>query len=88
MTNEQPQGEVSIIASQLQQIDNKLNWLADSQATLHKTIFAYFNNEEKALIAPIARHLKEAQIIEVESVLEAVESNQVSNGGKNRGFST
>ncbi|OYD99205.1 hypothetical protein CDG79_39810, partial [Nostoc sp. 'Peltigera membranacea cyanobiont' 232] len=78
LTNEQPEGQVSIIASQLQQIDNKLNWLADSQAALHQVILAYFTTEEKALIAPIARQLEEAQIVEVQSVLEAVESNQVS----------
>nr|MDZ8041998.1 hypothetical protein [Nostoc sp. CreGUA01] len=78
LTNEQPEGQVSIIASQLQQIDNKLNWLADSQAALHQVILVYFTTEEKALIAPIAKQLEEAQIVEVKSVLEAVESNQVS----------
>lgn len=78
LTKEQPKEQISIITSQLQQIDSKLNWLADSQAALHQTIFVHFTTDEKDLVAPIANQLEEAQVVEVESVLEVVESNQVS----------
>jgi len=78
LTNKQPEEQISIIESQLQQIDKKLNWLAGGQVALYQAVLAHFTTEEMAIIEPIARHLKEAQVVEVESVLAAIESNQVS----------
>jgi hypothetical protein len=78
MSNEQPQEQISIIESKLQQIDEKLNWLAGGQIALHKTILAHFTAGEIAVIEPITRQLEENQIVEVESVLKAIDLNQVS----------
>jgi exonuclease VII large subunit len=78
LSNEQSGEQVSIIVSQLQEIDSKLNWLASSQVALHQIVLAHFTTEEKILIEPVTRQLEEAQIIEVKSVLEAIESNQVT----------
>ncbi|MGB3402844.1 MAG: hypothetical protein WBA77_09145 [Microcoleaceae cyanobacterium] len=78
LMSEPQEEQLSKITSQLQQIDKKLDWLTDSQAAIHQAILVHFTTEEKALIYPIARQLQETQRVEVESVLEAVESNQVS----------
>jgi hypothetical protein len=78
MSSEQPQGQFSVIESQLQQIDEKLNWLAGGQIALQQVMLSYFTAEEIAIVEPIARQLEPAQIVEVESALEAVESNQAS----------
>lgn len=78
LSNEQSAEQVSIIVGQLQEINSKLNWIANSQAALHQVILAHFTTEEKALIEPVAKQLEEAQIIEVKSVLETIESNRVT----------
>ncbi|MEM7580959.1 MAG: hypothetical protein AAF316_14145 [Cyanobacteria bacterium P01_A01_bin.80] len=78
LNNEQAKEQVLNIESQLKQIDNKLIWLVDSQAALHQVILAHFVVEDRNLIAPIVNQLEEAQIVEVNSVLKAVESNQIS----------
>lgn len=83
LKNDQPQEVVSTISSQLQQIDKKLDWLAGSQVALHESISIYFTTEERFLINPIANQLSEAQVIEVKTVLEAVESNQISDNEAN-----
>ena len=78
LTNNKPEGQISAIECQLQQIDDKLNWLAGGQAALHQAVLAYFTTEEKAIVDPVAKQLEKTQILEVESALEKVESNQVS----------
>lgn len=78
LKNDQPQEVVSTISSQLQQIDKKINWLSDNQFALCERLLMYFTAEERLLINPIANKLDEAQAIEVETVLEVIESNQIS----------
>ncbi|AFZ60302.1 hypothetical protein H6G54_07995 [Anabaena cylindrica FACHB-243] len=78
LANKQPQEQISIIESQLQQIDEKLNWLAGGQVAFYQAVLAHFTTEETAIIEPITRQLEEAQIVEVEAVLKAIDSNQVS----------
>jgi hypothetical protein len=78
LINKQPEEQLSIIENQLQQIDEKLNWLAGGQESLYQAFSAHFTTEEMAMIEPITRQLEEVQIVEVESVLEAIESNQIS----------
>ena len=77
LTDKQPQEQISIIKSQLQQVDEKLNWLAGGQAAFYQAVLAHFTTEETAIIEPITRQLEESQIVEVESVLKAIEFNQV-----------
>lgn len=78
LKNNQSQATVSAISSQLQQIDKKLNWLAGSQAALHESILMHFAAEEKLLINSITQQLNESQAIEVETLLELVETHKIS----------
>mgnify|MGYP001801224710 CR=1 FL=1 len=78
LDNKQAEEQISNIESQLYKIDDKINWLANSQAALHQLIAKYFTNEEQIIVSPIANQLEEAQLIEVKSILEEVESTDIS----------
>jgi hypothetical protein len=69
--------QVQSIANQLQQINEKVDLLLDSQINLHQALLPHFNANERAALLPLATQLNENQIIEISAVLEAVDSNQI-----------
>ncbi len=77
LTGEQT-SQVQNIASQLNQIDDKLNFLLSSQTALHQSLMSHFSDREQALILPITEQLQENQLVEVKAVLEEVELDQIS----------
>lgn len=55
-----------------------MNWLANNQTALHNSIMKYFTVQESSLMISLIRELGEPELGEVESVLEVVESDQIS----------
>lgn len=76
--DQQENGKISTIDNQLQQLGHKIDWLVDGQAGLYQALLSYFNTNDQAVIDPVARQLPESQLIEVQSILQLVESGQIS----------
>jgi hypothetical protein len=70
--------QAKTIASQLQEIDNKIELLIDSQSTLSKVLMLHFSSREQAFLLPLIQQLDECESIDIQAFLEAVESNQIS----------
>jgi len=77
LTNEYPL-QTQTISSQLQEIDNKIELLLDSQASLSQTLMLHFSPKEQELLLPFTEKLDEPDLINIQAFLEAVETNQAS----------
>ncbi|MBW4490597.1 MAG: hypothetical protein KME12_22695 [Trichocoleus desertorum ATA4-8-CV12] len=66
------------IVYQLQEIDNKIDLLLDSQASLSQALMLHFSPQEQELLLPITQQLDKSELIEMKAFLEAVDTNQAS----------
>ncbi|MUG98663.1 hypothetical protein F7734_42790 [Scytonema sp. UIC 10036] len=76
---------VQNVAAHLQQMDDKINLLLTGQGAvyanlqqLRRTLLARYQEGEQRMIAAIAEQLNQTQLITMEAVLDAVESDRVS----------
>ncbi len=81
----EPPPEMQNVATQLQQMDAKVNVLLAGQAAvysnqlqLRQTLLARFDATQQKTLAAIAERLDQNQLVTIEAVLEALEANQVS----------
>ena len=69
------------VESQLQQMDNKLNFLLKGQIAIYKKqhqVLERYNNSEKAIINSITKQLNQTQLVLTENLLQALDNNMVS----------
>ena len=77
LTNEYPL-QTQTISSQLQEIDNKIELLLDSQTSLSQALMLQFSPKEQELLLPFTEKLDEPDLINIQACLEAVETDQAS----------
>jgi hypothetical protein len=77
LTNEYPL-QTQTISSQLQEIDNKIELLLDSQTSLSQALMLQFSPKEQELLLPFTEKLDEPDLINIQAFLEAVETDQAS----------
>jgi hypothetical protein len=77
LTNHSPL-QAQTISDHLQEINNKIELLLDSQVALSQALLSRFNPREKALLLPFTQRLDKPKLIEVQAFLEAVDTNQAS----------
>lgn len=70
--------QAQTIFSQLREIDNKIELILDSQASLSQTLMLHFSPKEQELLLPFAQQLDEPELINIQAFLEAVETDQAS----------
>jgi hypothetical protein len=66
------------ISSQLQEIDNKIDLLLDSQVSLSQALMLHFSPKEQELLLPFTQKLDGPELINIQAFLEVVETDQVS----------
>jgi hypothetical protein len=70
--------QVKNISIQLKEIDNKIEFLLFNQTTIKQLLASHFNGEEQVLLTPVTQHLDAPELAEIQSFLEAIVSNKVS----------
>lgn len=70
--------QTQTISNQLQEIDNKIELLLDSQASLSEALMLHFSPKEQELLLPLTQQLAEPDLISIQAFLEAVETDQPS----------
>jgi tRNA/tmRNA/rRNA uracil-C5-methylase (TrmA/RlmC/RlmD family) len=70
--------QTKTISSQLQEIDNKIELLLDSQVSLSQALMLHFSPKEQELLLPFTQSLDEPELINIQAFLEAVETDQAS----------
>jgi tRNA/tmRNA/rRNA uracil-C5-methylase (TrmA/RlmC/RlmD family) len=75
LTSEYPL-QAQTISSQLQEIDNKIELLLDNQASFRQALMLHFSSREQELLLPFAQRLDEPELINMQVLLDAVETGQ------------
>jgi tRNA/tmRNA/rRNA uracil-C5-methylase (TrmA/RlmC/RlmD family) len=75
LTSEYPL-QAQTISSQLQEIDNKIELLLDNQASFIQALMLHFSPREQELLLPFTQRLDEPELIKMQALLEAVETDQ------------
>jgi hypothetical protein len=75
---DQKQTDSQNIENKLETIDQKINLLLDNQTGLSQLLKLYFNPHEQSLIFPLGKELNESSINEIQSFLEVLDNNQIS----------
>ncbi len=77
LTNKHPL-QTQTLSDQLQEIDNKIELLLDSQVALSQALLLHFNPGEQALLFPFTQQLDEPELIKMQAFLEAIDTDQAS----------
>lgn len=71
-----PQSEE--ISLKLKEIDNKIEFLLDGQYAIGQMLSSHFIREDAQLLRPVIQQLSQSESTQVESFLQAIENNQIS----------
>lgn len=66
------------LSEKLQEIDNKIELLLDSQVALGQALLLHFSPEEQDLILPFTQQLDSAKLIQMQAFIEAIDTNKAS----------
>lgn len=74
---EQPDSRQNI-ENNIQNINAKLDLLLDGHASLQQALLHQFSAKERDMLRPVTAQLDESQLMEIQAVLEAVDTKEIS----------